>query len=63
MHNMDENTEWEGWDEFTEEELLDNGDYMDEIRFGGDPSSDRMIREAVFAQMRDDDDFPNDYDY
>lgn len=44
----------DGWD-LTPEERLENKDYINELRFGGDPSSDAEIKRRIYE--RDEEDF------
>jgi hypothetical protein len=43
-----------GWDEFDREDLVDNMDYWNEVRWGGDARSDEEIREAAARELDDD---------
>lgn len=57
----DERSDRDGWD-LSDEEMRENGDYIAELRFGGDARSDREIKEAVYESMREDDDYFNDWE-
>jgi hypothetical protein len=43
-----------GWDNFDQEDLVDNMDYWNEVRWGGDPRSDEEIKEATSRELDDD---------
>lgn len=51
------------WDHLTDEEKLENGDYINELRFGGSSETDEEIKERVYREMENDDyddDHPHD---
>lgn len=50
-----------GWDAFDREDLVDNTDYQNEVRWGGDPRSDEEIKEAAYREL-DDEFIPYDGD-
>jgi len=45
------------WDHLTDEEKLENGDYINELRFGGSSESDQEIKERVYHEIMEDE-FP-----
>lgn len=46
------------WDHLTDEEKLENGDYIQELRFGGSDMTDEEIKQQVYDS---DDDGYTDY--
>jgi hypothetical protein len=50
-----------GWDGFDREDLVDNMDYWNEVRWGGDPRSDEEIKAEAHGEL-DDDFIPDEYD-
>lgn len=49
-----------GWDHLTEEEKRENGDYIQELRFDGDPRSDEEIKDEVYKRGDEEWDYMDD---